>query len=247
MIADVVATKIPDNERISFRFAEEVIPSSELEAAFLRVKSRLADNYDGPINAFLSSHGFYSHQANIGLVANALEREGVVHPTEADLELLLEEGNLNQVTGLQKTEKALQIEGDERQRQQILASFTDDAPRQGETKEQHQRRIKSNREKLQSMSLEELRQVQSRRLLKSGSAESARGIVKQADTDQRQALYDQRFKPLSAKYVPPNKSEECGVPWSAMLLKKLPPQEIRRLISVFGESQIDSVLNGTKI
>jgi hypothetical protein len=252
LLADAVAPRIPDNERIAFRFAEEVISAPELEAAFRKLSGRLADNYQGSISAFLDSHGFQRHQANIGFVADALERDGIINPTDEDCELLLDEGNPNHVAGLQKTDYTLQVEANERERQRLINEILGAAePLVTGTGDREGERAKTKAraewiERVRQSQLPDLQRIRAKQQLTSGSREDAKQIVKAADSQRQQEMYDGRYAKWPGFYVPPGKSVECAVPLTVQLFHRLPRTEIERLLRVFGQTQINNALAATQ-
>ena len=150
---------------------------------------------------------------------------------------------------LQLTPEAERAQAAEQARQNLINEILGAAPPliTGTNDREAERAKRLAREewigRIKSMDIESLQRVRAKQLLKSGSAEGAKQIVKQADAEQRQALYDQRFKPLPPTYVPPSKDESCGVPWTPLLLKKLPAQELSRLTRLYGPN-LDAVLQG---
>lgn len=246
MVADGIG--IGEKETIAVEFADQVIPTDQLEEAFLRVESRLADNYEGPISAFFENHPeFYRHQANKKFVEDALASEGVVVPTEEDFTLLLDEGNPNGVAGiLQKSEEAVQAENDEHARQNLIRQILTDAPPlvTGSTDRDAERSKALARdqwiERIKSSSIDDLQRIYAKQQLKSGSVEDVRQVVKHASS--QQALYDQRFKPLPEFFEVPGKDQK--VPMTKQFLAHLPATEISRLIRIYGEEAINARLQG---
>lgn len=78
-------------------------------------------------------------------------------------------------------------------------------------------------ERIKAMDIESLQRVRTKQQLKSGSAEGARGTVKQAETERRQAAYDSRCAVLPPLYEPFGKEGlGVGVPWSKQLIAASP-------------------------
>ena len=234
------------------RMNAEYIPTDKLEGAFESVKSILADNYATAINGFFARHQeWHCHKGSKGLVADALVQEGFVEPTDEDLELLLDPGNPNNVLDvLEKSPSAVQAEADEHERQRFIGVILAAAePLRTNTGDREAARAKANAraawiEKVKQSSVEDLRRIHEKQQLRSAEPVWLHEVVK-TDDKQRQLAHG-RFAPLTPTYVPPGKLE--GVPWSSTLIKRLgvvAPQELRRLLRVFGPDQINAVLNGT--
>ena len=230
-----------------------LISTSLLDGAFRRAKSALADNYADAINAFFARNPEWCcQQAYKEAVADALERDAIIEPTDEDLEELLDPGNYNNVLGLlEKSPSAVQAETDEYARQNLISAILDSAePLRTNTGDREAERAKANAraawiQKVKQSSVEDLRRIREKQQLRQTDSADLHKAVKVVDKQRQQAF--SRFPVLPPTYVPPGKLE--GVPWSSQLLKRLAvvaPKEFRRLLEMFGSEQIDAVLNGVK-
>lgn len=250
LISAAISVRIgKDDDFVSLEFAPKFLPQADIEAAFAKCRYKLADNYGGALTLFFTNHPeFESHQANSELLAGAWEREGLVAPMDDDqAELVIHPGSPNHVV-LRKSVLALQAEGDEYRRQQLAEKIIANAPvlvLDGKDREADRRKKKAReewKERIRAMDLESLKRVKEKQSLSQGDVSDAQAIVQNADRERQNELVDRQFQKIPELYYPANKDISVGVPWSPVLIHKLPRMEIERLFRIYGQQQINERL-----
>lgn len=248
----LISEEIPVGKDKLFRleYAQEILPDGEIDRAIVRLHGRLADNFEPEINSFFRRHTeFLDNMANKKIVSESLERSFVGEsPSESDLEDLLDIGNANGCYGeLLRSAESLQAEGDEHNRQQLAEKLIVNLiPLRLDGKDTHadRRRVEDRRkreEQIRGMSIDQLKELREERRLRDADASSLRAIVKASD-NQRAAQF-QQFAPWPGLYAPRGKDvSEVGIPLTKVLFARLPIDEQKRLLRVFGPDAINKAI-----
>jgi hypothetical protein len=96
---------------------------------------------------------------------------------------------------------------------------------------------KSEVERIEALGLDELRRIRDSRAEKERLQQMTRGEVARVVRNNASPV-PSRYQPIPTLYVPPGK--EQGVPFTFLLMKRLPSMELKRLLSRYGDEQISA-------
>jgi hypothetical protein len=229
------------NEKMLLAACAAPVTLESVRDAFFRIKNQLATNgdYHESYQIFFSKHPEYALEANMAVLDDIHHGEEI---TAQSLEELLE--NPNVVRQLSLTVEASNQQSEQQEWDAIVVQLIDvktfiDGNGRRVCYDELGRitAYKDFSERVKTMGLEDLRKIRDDKAEKQRLRAMPRDELRQAVRESAPA-WPSRYEPIPPQYVVPGK--DIGINWSFQLFKRLPTQEQKRLLRVFGEAQINT-------